>query len=62
MRRTLFLAALGPASALVSMTIVRLVLASNLVAPPPTRWPAPLALTAGTADSVGLADAPPHAR
>jgi hypothetical protein len=62
MRRTLFLAALGPASALVSMTIVRLVLASNLVAPPPPRWPAPLALTAGTADSVGLADAPPHAR
>lgn len=44
--RTLFLAALGPASAFVSMTLVRLVMASNLVAgPPPPRWPAPVPLT-----------------
>jgi serine/threonine protein kinase len=45
--RALFLAALGPASALVSMTLVRLVMASNLVAgpPPPPRWPAPEPLT-----------------
>lgn len=43
--RTLFLAALGPASALVSMTLVRLVMASSLVAgAPPPRWPAPLPL------------------
>lgn len=39
--RTLFLAALGPASALVSMTLVRLVMASSLVAgtPPDPHWP-----------------------
>jgi serine/threonine protein kinase len=45
--RTLFLAALGPASALASMTLVRLVMASNLVAgpPPPPRWPDPPQLT-----------------
>ena len=47
--RTLFLAVLGPASALVSMTLVRLVMASNLVAgPPPPRWPAPVPLTTTT--------------
>ncbi len=45
-RRALFLAALGPASALVSMTLVRLVMASNLVTPPPPHWPAPIPLTA----------------
>lgn len=38
LRRTIFLAALGPASALVSMTLVRLIMASSLVAGPP---PAP---------------------
>lgn len=45
--RALFLAALGPASALVSMTLVRLVMASSLVGapPPPPRWPAPPPLT-----------------
>jgi len=46
--RALFLAALGPASALVSMTLVRLVMASSLVAAtplPPPRWPAPVPLT-----------------
>lgn len=45
--RTMFLAALGPASALVSMMLVRLVMASSLItspAPPP-RWPAPVPLT-----------------
>ena len=45
--RTMFLAALGPASALVSMMLVRLVMASSLItspAPPP-RWPALVPLT-----------------
>jgi serine/threonine protein kinase len=48
--RALLLAALGPASALVSMTLVRLVMASNLVASPapPPRWPAPVPLTTMT--------------
>jgi serine/threonine protein kinase len=48
--RALFLAALGPASALVSMTLVRLVMASSLVgaAPPPPRWPAPAPLVMTT--------------
>jgi len=40
-----FLAALGPASALLSMTLVRLFLASHLLhAPPPAQWPAPAQL------------------
>ena len=40
-RRRVFLAMLGPACALVSMTIVRMLLASHLVAPPaPIQWPA----------------------
>jgi serine/threonine protein kinase len=45
--RSLFLAALGPTSALLSMTLVRLVLASTLVAshPAPARWPDPAPLT-----------------
>jgi serine/threonine protein kinase len=57
--RTLFLAALGPASALVSMTLVRLVMASSLVASPapPPRWPAPEPLT--TAASLDTSDASP---
>jgi serine/threonine protein kinase len=46
--RTLFLAALGPAAALVSMTLVRLVMASNLVSgeAPLPELPAAPALTA----------------
>ncbi|MDB4937379.1 MAG: serine/threonine protein kinase [Labilithrix sp.] len=47
LRSTFFLAALGPASALVSMTLVRLVMASGLASPPvPAAWPPPVALTA----------------
>jgi hypothetical protein len=51
--RVLFFAALGPASALLSMTLVRLVMASSLMSSPaPPRWPAPIALTESTAEPV----------
>lgn len=50
--RVLLLGALFPVSAILSMTMVRLVLASSLVAPPPPRaglvpegWPAPAQLS-----------------
>jgi len=45
--RVLFLTALGPASAFLSMTLVRLVMASSLVAGPAAQkqWPAPPPLT-----------------
>ena len=57
--RTLFLAALGPASAFVSMTLVRLVMASSLVASPspPPRWPAPAPMM--TTASLDTTDASP---
>jgi serine/threonine-protein kinase len=43
--RNVFLAALGPACAVLSMTIVRLLLASHLVsAAPPAQWPAAVPL------------------
>jgi hypothetical protein len=58
LRRTLILAALGPTSALVSMTLVRLVMASSLVgAPPPPRWPAPAPLTTATAMTMTMTTA-----
>jgi serine/threonine-protein kinase len=60
--RTLFLAALGPASALASMTLVRLVMASSLVAgpPPPPRWPEAPSLTSPAAQSSSFATVSPQ--